>query len=596
VEDELELFSELAHRKGLELIISIQDDVPNLVNGDPDRLRQVLSNLIGNAIKFTDTGEVIVGVSKVEAQEEVVIIQFEVKDTGIGIRSDDQSRVFDYFDQADGSTTRQYGGTGLGLAISKELVTMMGGKIGLDSSPGHGSTFWFTVRLGRRSSEEIDQMQWPNLEGTRILIVASNPTSLEVLRAQLISWRLSPSCCDNPERACEILRDAVLEGQPFQMAMLDMNSDEINGSELAQLIKSDPSLSSIHLIALTSICHQDDLQQAEFTSWIRQPYRKSQLWNVIVGIATEGTNFEQKRGEKRSALSDVTFQGSRVLVAEDNQVNQVLAREMLKALGCATQIVPSGVEAIKVFKEGDYDLILMDCQMPRMDGFETTQKIRELEEIMRSKQSAQRVPIVALTAHAMKGDRERCLAAGMDDYLSKPFKQSDLAEVLDRWLVRDQAVNKEETDEPEAETREFLGRASFKNCIERRSLEELKAVASEASVSKVLNLFLEDSPKILSRLDQSIREANPQGLLDSAHYLKSSSATIGASNLSGLCQELEAMGHSQELQDARTVFSEIQREYQAVEKSLQEELQRLPAPPGDTITLFSDRPQRDQKT
>jgi len=438
VEDALELLAERARAKGLELASLIHDEVPFGLRGDPGRLRQVLMNLVGNAIKFTEQGEVFVNVTLVDQTETEALIQFEVSDTGIGIEQDAQSRLFQPFTQADCSTSRKFGGTGLGLAISKKLAELMGGQIGVRSAPGRGSTFWFTARLEKQPIRvEAGSSMPPHLPAARVLVVDLNATSRKVLEHQLSLWRISHHAVANASEALRLLREKTASGEPFDLAILDQKMAEMDGLILARRIKSDPALANLKLVMLSShnqLLPESELRTAGFAGWLFKPYRASQLSNCLANSLAEATpaRLAQPRNSLRPQTIPPLTPGLRVLLAEDDRVNQRVALAQLNKLGYATDIAANGFEVLAALEKSRYNIVLMDCQMPDLDGFITTQRIREREKC---DQTEAPIRIIAMTANAMTGDREKCLAAGMNDYVSKPVRTEELQAAIQRaWL------------------------------------------------------------------------------------------------------------------------------------------------------------------
>jgi signal transduction histidine kinase/CheY-like chemotaxis protein len=449
-EETVELLAEHAHRKGLELIAQVQD-LPGGLVGDAGRLRQIMTNLVSNAIKFTETGEVLLRVSLLEDSVDTALIGFEVKDTGIGIDPRAQDDIFDAFSQADGSMSRKYGGSGLGLAISRQLVEMMGGKISVESWPGVGSTFRFSVRLkkqptGSRPTPSVESGSIP-AESLRVLIVDDNETNRSILHQQIRSWGFRNGSAENGVQALEMLRVAAGKGESYHIALIDMMMPGMNGLDLALEMKKDPSLSKVKLIMLTSVGQDREPQslgRSSIALSLTKPVRQSQLLEALLKVMRGGlTSHAPAPGEPDAARASRDFARfpARILLVEDNPVNQEVTRAMLMSLGLEPDIVSNGLGALEALSSRVYDLVLMDCQMPEMDGYEATRKIRSLESAQESGGGAKlpypsHIPIVALTAHAMEGDREQCLEAGMDDYLSKPFTRDQIMDVLQRWLSR----------------------------------------------------------------------------------------------------------------------------------------------------------------
>ena len=443
VEETAELLSARADERNLELIVRFGADTPQHVLGDPGRIRQVLTNLVGNAIKFTEAGHVLVSVQPGLRDGEVIEIQFSVQDTGIGIPEDKIDLLFDKFTQADAGTTRKFGGTGLGLAISRQLVELMDGRIGAESRLGEGSTFWFTVKV-RRDPSPPDPTPQADVAGLRALVVDDLEVNRRVLGEQLARWGMQVDCATNGIEALELLRRRQVEGNPVQVAVLDYQMPGMDGEVLARTIKADPDLASTVLLLLTSAAQRGDAARAAragLAAYLPKPVREMHLqeairsaWGAFVADAPESLitryRLEEDRGRRRTGGSP-TFPGVRILVAEDNVVNQKVAVRMLEKMDCRVDVVANGAEAIAAVRQMPYDLVFMDCQMPDMDGFEATRRIRAIPGRIG------RVPIIALTANAMTGDRERCLEAGMDDYLSKPVQAPSLAAALHQWARTD---------------------------------------------------------------------------------------------------------------------------------------------------------------
>jgi two-component system sensor histidine kinase/response regulator len=439
VESTIELLAERAQAKGLELAALVYSDVPAQLRGDPGRLRQVLTNLLSNAVKFAERGEVIVRATKESETGSHVGIRFAVTDTGIGISESAQVRLFQAFVQADGSTTRKYGGTGLGLVISKQLVQMMGGEIGMESVPGKGSTFWFTALFEKQP--HVDKtVPVPNarLDGLRVLIVDDNATNRTILIHQTASWKMIPSEAEDGNRALELLR-AAAQHEPYDIVLMDMDMPGITGFELARTIKGDPSIAAVPLVLMTSFGQRGDGQVAReigIAAYLTKPVRESQLFDCLVTVldrsgvvSTQSNAATPAKLVSRYALKErETMARKLILVAEDNIVNQLVAARQLEKMGYRADVVANGLEAVEALTRIPYDLVLMDCQMPEMDGYEATAAIR-----LREGQS-KHTPIIAMTANAMEDERGKCLAAGMNDYVSKPVKFEELHAVLARWL------------------------------------------------------------------------------------------------------------------------------------------------------------------
>ncbi len=437
------LLSIRAQERGIELIVRYVPDAPYRFIGDPGRIRQVLTNLVGNAIKFTEKGHVLINIECEKRTESQAELQISIEDTGIGIPEDKKSYIFQKFTQADTSTTRKYGGTGLGLAISKQLVELMGGAIDVTSRLGEGSTFWFTLPLPLDAQSPPRSLPRSNLEGVRVLIVDDHALSRRVLQEQISSWGMVSRVYATSQEALAALHEAQIAGHPYQVAILNYYLSDMNGEELGRSIKKDPALQETLLVMLTSIGQRGDakrMREAGFSAYLVKPVSPSLLFDALStvwgtsleGIPTElitrHTLAESLQTQQEPPVKIVRPIHARVLVVDDNIVNQKMAVKMLEKLGCTTEVADNGLEAVKRVGKSTYDLVLMDCQMPEMDGYEATAKIRLQES------SSKHTLIVAMTAHAMKGDRERCLKAGMDDYIAKPIKKENLFEMMEKWI------------------------------------------------------------------------------------------------------------------------------------------------------------------
>ena len=444
VEEMAELMAAKAREKGLDLILRFSPETPSRVVGDPGRIRQILINLSGNAIKFTSKGHIFLSVECEERTAGQARLLFSVTDTGIGIPTGKLGDVFERFTQADASTTRKYGGTGLGLSISKQLVELMGGKMGVESKVGEGSRFWFTlplpVDLNPPDAAPIDI----DMTGVRVLGVDHNPTNLFVLREQLNSWGLRNDSSSSAEDALALLRAAHSAGDPFHIAILDQQMPTMDGEQLARTIKADAQLKNTALVLLTSVGNRGDaarMREAGFSAYLTKPARESQLLNALMTVWDSQKRAPSAQFVTRHSLAQgrtTIFKEepvppmfrARVLIVEDNAVNQMVAARLLEKLGCRVDVAANGREAVEMVGLLPYDAIFMDCQMPEMDGLEATREIRRREG------SSVHRPIIAMTANAMQGDRERCLGAGMDDYVSKPIRKADLTAALKRHLPK----------------------------------------------------------------------------------------------------------------------------------------------------------------
>jgi two-component system sensor histidine kinase/response regulator len=559
IEGAVELLAERARDKRIELCSLIYRDVPRDLRGDPGRLRQVLTNLIGNAVKFTEAGEVIVRAEKESETEEWITVRFTVSDTGMGISESVQKQLFQAFTQADGSTTRKYGGTGLGLAISKQLVELMGGEIGVTSEPGKGSTFRFTARFGKQAPKA--QPARPNaarLDKLRVLIVDDNATNRKILSHQLTSWGMIHEEADSGRRALEALRAAAARGEAFDLAILDLMMPGMDGFELARAIKSDPAISGARLVLLTSYGQRgDDVAAREIgvAAYLTKPVRQSQLFDclsTVVGHASESSGPdappEASAGYAAGGIRKMSHK--LILLAEDNIVNQKVAARQLQKLGYRADLVANGLEALEALGRIAYDLVLMDCQMPEMDGYEATAEIRRREG------DARHTPIVAMTANALEGDREKCLAAGMDDYVSKPVKPEELGEVLGRWLSKGGADVGEEAAAPESPSPVNMERLYLALGDDPEELAE------------VLDIYLAQMSESLEKLASAVESGDARDVRSIAHNCAGVSANCGMVALVGPLRELERMGREGRLEGAAALGAQVGKEFARVQTAL----------------------------
>jgi CheY-like chemotaxis protein len=434
--DVIRLLAAQAEEKGLVLSMRYGPECPRHFFGDPGRVRQVLMNLVGNAIKFTEQGFVRIIISCSHLDEEQGQVRIEVQDTGVGIAPENQERLFTEFTQADASTTRRFGGTGLGLAISRQLVELMEGEIGVDSTLGSGSTFWLEVTLPL--APEPEPLYLAELQGTRVLLVDDDAVNQRALCGQLEQMGIQVVTADSIEQAVIALQSQARENR-FQLLLLDRHADGISGEQLARAVRIGEGNVDLPLVLLTSTASRGDAehyQQAGFAGYLSKPVSSEILGQTlasVLGIREEGggpplmTRHQLEESSRQESREAPLFQGH-VLLAEDNRANQVVAVSMLKKLGLETTVVPDGNQVIAALTESSFDLVLMDCQMPDMDGYEATRQIRRLEK-------DKQIPVVALTANVLEGDREKCMAAGMDDFLAKPLKWEELVVVLERWLL-----------------------------------------------------------------------------------------------------------------------------------------------------------------
>ncbi len=527
-EDVAELVAEQAHRKGIEMACEIADDLPDAVLGDPLRLRQVLVNLIGNAVKFTERGEVVLSLEAAAHPSDParLMLRFSVRDTGIGISPEQQRRIFRAFSQADGSTTRQYGGTGLGLAISRQLVELMGGRIEVRSMPGRGSTFTFEIPTEARMAGPA-RLPAAELTGLRVLVVDDNPTNRMVLEHQVKQLGMACVAADCAPNGLHLLRSSH-----FDLAIVDMKMPSMSGIDLAHAMRAEPACAAVPVILLTSLSSGDEEKHARaagIAATLYKPVRRAELASVIRTALAVGVPAAQAASAAPGPVIPPPLRG-RVLLAEDTPVNQEVALAMLAHIGCEVVLATNGREALAQHATGGFDLVLMDCHMPELDGFEATRQLRERERML----ALPRIPIVALTANALKGDRDRCLAAGMDDHLSKPYTRAALRETLARWL---------HSPEPQAATT-ARGRPAPLTESDEFDLEvlgELRSLDSDADIlARVLDAFLDNADAQFAAIEVAFEARNAVSLKRASHAMASSSAAVGAVGLMRACRAVES--------------------------------------------------------
>ncbi|MGO9876847.1 MAG: response regulator [Acidimicrobiia bacterium] len=554
LEDVVALLADNAQRKGLELLAHPHPDLRTTVRGDPTRLRQVLVNLVSNAVKFTSTGEVVLRAEPVsdEARPDGVI-RFEVVDTGLGIAPADQIRMFEPFSQADNSTTRRFGGTGLGLAIVRQLVELMGGELGLDSEVDQGSTFWFELALDRRNTTCGEPRPTSaELASLRAIVVDDNATNRLILRQQLASWGIHPDEAEDARTALAHISGAATQRLAYDFAILDLNMPGMDGLELARAIKADPVTAGTKLFLLSSSgrVSKDVAVAAELSGTLAKPVRQSELFNCLI----EGLHMEPSAefSHEPTARDSGSAERGIVLLVEDNTMNQLVATRMLAKLGYRCDVANNGQEAIGFLAAGEYDAVLMDCQMPVMDGYEATRELRRSEN-----GTDRRIPVIAMTAAALQGDREACLEAGMDDYITKPIRIETIDETLSRWITAIARPN----EQPDIET----ARAADTVIDAERFtvLRELDAGDGEL-LSMLVNEYLNDGTQLLATLREALAEGDPHILERTAHTLKGSSANLGAVRLAEICGRLEALGRAGALgtaprlvDDADAAFAQV---------------------------------------
>ena len=565
-----EMFGSGVQRKGIELTALVLDGVPRYVEGDPVRLRQILVNLLGNAIKFTQQGEVMLRVCLVGEQGEQALVRFSVADTGIGIAPEAQVRIFDSFSQADYSTTRTYGGTGLGLAIARQLAELMGGELGVESELGSGSTFWFTARFKKQPDDGGRPAPiGVELAGLKVLLVDDSATNLSVLQHQVGAWGMRSDCAADGAAALGMLRAAAGEA-PYAVALLDLCMPGMDGIELARAIKADPAIEPVRLVMLTSYGSDDgarSARQAGVLRFLNKPVSAERLHDCLRGVmAPDGRDALPVKSVPDEAK--LRFDAS-ILVAEDNPVNQDVVRHMLALLGCAIEISENGALVVEAAQKGGYDLIFMDCQMPVMDGFAATRVIRGRED----SEGLKRRPIIALTANAIAGDRERCLAAGMDDYLSKPFDLPQLRGMLQSWIpdkARDVAAGAAEPEarageEPAGERREMQADERQTEIFDMDGL--LERIGGDREFMQIFVVkYIESTTELMTALAEAIRLGDAGAVHLQSHSIKGAAASIGAEAMRSLAAEMEVSAKGGVLTDMPQLYAALGESFAAFQE------------------------------
>ncbi|MFL6570203.1 MAG: response regulator [Burkholderiales bacterium] len=576
IEDTVELLAERAHVKGLELACSIPAELTTMVTGDSLRLGQVLTNLIGNAIKFTEHGSVVVRVASVEEAEKSVTMRFDVSDTGVGIKPEAQSRIFDEFMQADGSTTRKHGGSGLGLAISKQLVEMMGGTIHVESSPGAGSTFWFTSKFEKQpiqSQHSVRSAPIGLLTGVRALIVESSAINSGILHSHMSNWEMNIRAAATPKQASDLLAEAAARGVPYDIALVDLAKPGLDALEFARGLRRRAEFASLRLVMLTRR-HADvrSARDAGFDACLVKPVRQTVLYESLVNAMAGRSQdpVEAAPVSKPASTAPAAVRGN-ILLVEDNLINQQVALGILQLQGYSVTVAANGKEALEALALGSFDLVLMDCHMPEMDGFECTAEIRKREQSLGGKA----IPIVALTANAMAQDREECLNAGMDDYLSKPFSMQTLQDMLERWMPQAGASQAASAAQAQAAA---PGQAKGPGILDRQVLDQLGTLRTNGRpelLARTIDLYLVESPKLVQKLKQAASANDVPEIARSAHSLKSCSANVGATLLSRYCADIEASARRSDAKEARSLFAKIESEHGRVQSALSAEVELL---------------------
>ncbi len=576
LEDTADILAERAHNKGLDLVPVLPLEPALMVKGDENRLRQVLVNLIGNAIKFTEVGEIVVRLIKLNEQSKQLELRFEVEDTGIGMTGEQQAGIFDSFTQADSSTTRQFGGTGLGLAISNQLVSLYGGTLSVKSELGKGSTFGFTISLPCADFIEEIPVFTQELRGKHVLIVDDNATNREILHNQCTAWGMIDGLADNGLKALDMLRKASQQEKHYELVLLDWHMPKMDGIELARRIHQDPAIMPVRMVMLSSAAFDAEASRAVKVGihrYLNKPVRQKPLFDCITTVINLPLKELENETKKTSTNSDLPELNAHILLAEDNHVNQEVARGMLEMLGCEVSVASNGQEAIELAQIKEFDLVLMDCHMPVKDGFQATQEIR-LQQQTNTTEEQQHLPIIALTADVQKGIQDDCRAAGMDDYMSKPFDQKQLKATLKRWLLGEAETTSNTIDPIETEANQQ--ETDEDAVLQQKPLDNIRAMqlpGSPSILNKVINIYLADSPELTASVHEAITENDGNALQEAAHSLKSSSANLGAMQMSEICKQLELMGKENDITSAKQLIQQLKNEFELACSALKEELQ-----------------------
>jgi PAS domain S-box-containing protein len=593
IEDLIELLAPRAHQKRIELAYKLSPGLPATVRGDPTRLRQVLINIIGNAIKFTERGEVVLTVeplagdtapASAAADAPATLVRFVIRDTGIGMRTESVERLFSVFMQADQSSSRRYGGTGLGLAICRQLTELMGGGISATSHIGEGSVFQVELPLRHGDSTAVAARPVPaaSIAGKRVLIAEDNPTNRRILHEQLRALEMDCALAENGRQALQMLRIAARSASPFDVAVVDMKMPIMDGMALSEQVRADAALAGVRLVMLTSITGRDEARRAQaigVDAYLAKPVRQQELiatLSMVLGSAPAELA-PQKATSRLTGLA-----GRRILVVEDNPVNQEVVTAMLAAFGCEASLAEDGLVALGLLEREDFDVVLMDCQMPTMDGFEAMRRLRDPAYRQHDLTRARRTPVIALTANALSGDAERCRVAGFSDYLAKPFRQQDLGEILLLWAqARDLGVAGGSASalaparlallpaplpvvDGAAHPAPAAGAAAVDAILDERVLKDILAMERNGArdlLRRLVTTYAQSSAALLDAAEQAFARQDPAAVAQALHTLKSSSANLGAVHFSRACGQIEALARQSNLAPAEPIWRDVRAGY-----------------------------------
>ena len=581
VEDISNSIAAKAERKGLELISFVSPGIPSQLIGDPYRLRQILKNFTSNALKFTSQGEINIMVKMVEDLKDRVKIHFSVKDTGIGIPKDKQDKIFESFTQADGSTTRQYGGTGLGTTISKQLIEQMGGNLGMESEKGEGSTFWFTIVLRRQTGEEaILPRKEINLADKKVVVVDDNKTNRFIISEYLRFWGCIPVEATDAKEALSILSASVSSKESFDLVLSDVQMPEMNGFEMVQQIRKIDAIKKVPIIIITSIGNHGDGNRCidlGIEGYLTKPIRQDELYEAMLSVLGLSSSKDVQATAKlvtQHTIAEERRKKIQILLVEDYPTNQEVATMYLKSGRYNVDLADNGQKAVAAYKRKQYDLVFMDIQMPVMDGFAATAKIRahELELGRQCAQPASRTPIIAITAHAVKGDREKCLAAGMDDYITKPFNQKGLLAMVDKWVMHDcrnnpdMALPTDNVIEKKVSSEECFPKDEDAPINFEKALDEF--MGKEVVLRQVIEDFLTNVRTQIKIIRQAISDGDTDAIRREAHSIKGGAANLTANLLAEAALDLEDLGESESLQESGKLLDRLENEFYCLEDYL----------------------------
>lgn len=560
--DTLNTFTLRANEKGLELICNIEAHIPNRIIGDPGRLRQILINLIGNAVKFTHQGEIILNITQKSRNAKEIVLQFSIKDTGIGIDVQNKEKIFSPFVQADSSTTRKYGGTGLGLSISKQLIELMGGEIRVESIVNKGSEFIFTsvFSYNEESPDLLEEEYIEDIKGIPVLVVDDSRANCEFFKQALLEFEMTPTCISHPKDALALLEKANKAHHPYPIILIDSNMPEMDGFELADRINHSPDISVIKIILLANIGNRGDAvlcKKLGINGYLKKPIKKTDLFRAMKMVFTPLNNTP-------SLITRHTLREKgniyRILLAEDNKVNQNVISKILNKYGHKVKLANDGKEALALFEKEEFDLIFMDIEMPHLNGLQATEIIRNKEA-----ETKRHIPIIAMTAHVMNGDKERFVESGMDDYISKPFNSENITSMIEKYCNTSKDENNEDSAVKPSSKPLNKGGGYI-------NLERIREI-SEGDLEferDLITLFISDTKKYFERINDAFELKDLDELKAKSHSLKGSFANMGLKKLASLAAEMEDSAKAGDIKEAAKIFDQMKAEFEYVEKCLKE--------------------------